>query len=109
VGANWDEQWAGDMEKNHMKKPKPDLPAKGITKLRAQPGMSSAGKYPDVKKFAGPQGTFPINTMERARNAMARSHFAADPAAIRKKVLSAYPSLKKGSKFSPTGQSKKKG
>lgn len=87
---------------------KPSLPKKGITKLREKPGMSSAGKYPDVKKFAGPKGTFPINTIERARNALSRSHFAADPTAIRKKVLEAYPSLKKGSKFAPTGKPKKK-
>lgn len=79
---------------------------KGITQLRKKPGMSSAGKYPDVKKFAGPKGTFPINTIERARNAMARSHFAEHPEAIRKKVLSAYPQLKKSSKFGPSGKKK---
>lgn len=94
------------MEADHMKKKA--APAKGITQLRQKPGMSSAGKYPDVKKFAGPKGTFPINTIERARNALSRSHFAADPTAIRKKVLAAYPSLKGGSKFAPSGKPKKK-
>ena len=92
-----------------MKKKSSALPKKGITKLREKPGMSNAGKYPEVKKFAGPKGTFPINTIERARNALARSHFAADPSAIRSKVLKEYPSLKKGSKFAPSGKQKKKG
>jgi len=83
-------------------------PNKGITALRQKPGMSSAGKYPEVKKFAGPAGTFPINTIERARNALSRSHFAANPEAIRKKVLSAYPGLKKTSKFAASGKPKGK-
>ena len=87
---------------------KSEMSNKGITKLRAKPGMASAGKYPDVKKFAGPAATFPIDTIKRARNAMARSHYAANPTAIRKKVLQAYPQLKAGSKFAPSGQSKKK-
>ncbi len=70
-------------------------------KMRAKKGSSSAGKYKTVapKDFAGEAGgaskfSFPINTIARARNALARAHFAADPAGIRAKVYKKYPQLK---------------
>ncbi len=82
--------------------------AKGISvprgteeKMRKKKGSSNAGKYKDVspKDFAGAAGgaskySFPINTLARARNALARAHYAADPAGIRAKVYSKYPQLK---------------
>ena len=67
---------------------------KNITQVRKEKGKSNAGKYPRVKDFAGPDGTFPINTKDRARNALSRAHFAENPDAIRKKVYAKYPSLR---------------
>lgn len=95
------------MKKKHVLK-KITL-AKGIkvpkgqeTKLRKRPGSSNAGKYKTVKpkEFAGAAGgankfSFPINTEARARNALARAHFAPNPEGIKKKVYSKYPGLKK--------------
>lgn len=79
---------------------------KNITEIRKKPGESNAGKYPNVKAFAGPDKTFPINSEARGRNALARSHFAAHPAEIRKNVFAKYPGLKEGSKFYPKGKKK---
>lgn len=71
-------------------------------KMRSKEGSSSAGKYKTVKAkdFAGAAGgadkySFPINTKARARNALARAHFAPDPEGIRRKVEKEYPSLEK--------------
>jgi len=67
-----------------------------ISKIREKPGESNAGKYNNVKKsnFAGPDGTFPMNSMARARNALARAHYAANPEGIKEKVYAKYPTLK---------------
>jgi hypothetical protein len=94
--------------KKHPKEKKISV-AKGIKvrrgteeKMRSKKGSSSAGKYKTVspKEFAGSSGgadkySFPINSMARARNALARAHFAPDPAGIRAKVYRKYPELKK--------------
>lgn len=71
-------------------------------KMREKKGSSNAGKYKTVKPkdFAGASGgsskySFPINTIERARNALARAHFASDPEGIKERVYKKYPSLKK--------------
>lgn len=71
------------------------------SKMRAKKGSSSAGKYKTVspKEFAGSSGgaskfSFPINTLARARNALARAHYAPHPEGIRKAVLKKYPKLK---------------
>lgn len=71
-------------------------------KMRSKKGSSSAGKYKNVnvKDFAGAAGgaskySFPINTLARARNALARAHYASNPAGIKAKVYSKYPELKK--------------
>lgn len=71
-------------------------------KMREKKGSSNAGKYKDVspKSFAGASGgsskySFPINTLERARNALARAHYAPSPEGIRKAVYRKYPQLKK--------------
>ena len=75
---------------------KPRSVKKAKVKVTA-PGMSNAGKYPRVKKsdFAGPGGTYPINTLTRARSALKLAHNAANPAAIKRKVYAKYPQLKK--------------
>jgi len=70
-------------------------------KMRSKKGSSSAGKYKTVnpKEFAGSSGgaskfSFPINTLARARNALARAHYAPHPEGIRAKVYKKYPELK---------------
>lgn len=76
--------------------------ARGVeSKIRKKPGSSNFGKYKDVmpKLFAGKAGgaaklTFPINTLARARNALARAHFAPNPAGIKAAVYKKYPQLK---------------
>jgi|TARA_R110002012_G_scaffold157126_1_gene318184 hypothetical protein len=70
------------------------IKAKKLAKIRKEPGKSNAGKYPNVKKFAGPDGTYPINTLKRAKSALKLAYHAKDPAAIKRNVLKAYPSLK---------------
>lgn len=73
-------------------------PKKGtgkLSKLRSKPGMSNAFKYKGVKSFAGPDGTYPINTEKRAKSALKLAHNAKNPAAIKAKVYKKYPSLKK--------------
>jgi hypothetical protein len=70
------------------------IKAKKLAKIRKEPGKSNAGKYPNVKKFAGPDGTYPINTLKRAKSAIKLAYHAKDPAAIKRNVLKAYPSLK---------------
>lgn len=71
-------------------------------KMRSVKGSSSAGKYKTVspKEFAGKAGgankySFPINTIARGRNALARAQFAPDPHGIRRAVYAKYPELKK--------------
>lgn len=73
------------------------LPRGEASKLRKNPGMGSVGKYKNVspKNFAGPDGTYPINDMAHARNALARAHFSSHPEQIKKKVYAKYPALKK--------------
>jgi hypothetical protein len=71
-------------------------------KMREKKGSSSAGKYKTVKTkdFAGESGgaskySFPINTLARAKNALARAHFAPNPSGIKAAVYRKYPALKK--------------
>lgn len=75
--------------------------AKGIS-LKKKAGGSSTGKYKNVspKAFAGKSGgtspfSFPINTLGRAHNALARAHFAPNPEGIRAAVYKKYPQLKR--------------
>ena len=67
------------------------------SKIREKPGQSNAGKYKSLSKssFAGPNGTFPINDIAHARNALARAHFSPHPDKIRAAVYKKYPGLKK--------------
>lgn len=69
-------------------------------KLKAMPGGSSTGKYKNISSFAGKSGgtspySFPIDTLARARNALARAHFAPNPSGIKAAVYLKYPQLKK--------------
>lgn len=74
-------------------------------KLHQKAGSSNVGKYKKVSKseFAGPAGgasagSYPINTIKRARAALAYAHNAPNPEGIRKKVLAKYPSIDAGKK-----------
>jgi hypothetical protein len=92
-----------------MAKEKKVTVAKGVKvkrgaeeKMRSTKGSSNAGKYKHVspKDFAGASGgsskySFPIDNIKRARNALARSHFAKNPAGIRTAVYERYPELRK--------------
>lgn len=78
------------------------VPRGAESKMRHKKGSSAAGKYKDVapKSFAGASGgaskySFPINSLARARNALARAHFAPSPEGIKRKVYAKYPQLKK--------------
>ena len=74
---------------------------KDITEIREQAGSSNAGEYPNVKKgdFTGPTGgttagTYPVNTLERAKSALKLAHNAPNPEGIKKCVYRKYPELK---------------
>ena len=60
----------------------------------SKPGMSNAGNYPGVHAFAGPHGTYPINTEKRGKSAIKLAHNASDPSKIKAKVYKKYPNLK---------------
>jgi len=81
---------------------------KNISKIREKKGESNSGKYPHVKSsnFAGPDKTFPINSLPRARNALARAHYAKSPESIKSKVYSKYPGLKERHKESVSDSKK---
>lgn len=71
--------------------------------LEKKPGGSNVGKYKTVSKrdFAGeaggaPKGSYPINTLKRAKSALKLAHNAPNPSGIKSKVYSKYPALKKG-------------
>ena len=66
---------------------------------RKKPGGSNVGKYKNVKAFAGPsggapKGSFPINTLKRAKSALKLAHNAPRPAGIKRAVYKKYPSLR---------------
>jgi len=69
-------------------------------------GGYSVGKYKGVNAFAGPSGgapagSYPINTLTRARSALKLAHNAPRPGGIRAAVYRKYPQLK------PKGKKKK--
>ena len=69
-----------------------------LTEKREKPGSSNAGKYPNVKSFCGPaggaeKGTYPVNSLKRAKSALKLAHNAPNPSGIKKAVYKAYPSL----------------
>jgi hypothetical protein len=72
------------------------------SKMEKKKGGSNVGRYKKVKEseFAGPsggapEGSYPINTEERAKSALKLAHNAPNPEGIKKKVYKKYPSLKK--------------
>ena len=74
---------------------------------RKKKGGSNVGKYKKGIAFAGPSGgapagSFPINTLKRAKSAIKLAHNAPRPAGIKRAVYKKYPSLhpskKKGKK-----------
>ncbi len=76
-----------------------------LSDIRKRKGMSNAGKYPNVNKsnFAGPHGTYPVNTKERFLAAL-RLVGKADPKMqkrIRAKIISI--GKKKGWSISKNG------
>lgn len=66
-----------------------------LTKIREKLGESNAYKYKTKGPYAGPDKTFPINNIGRARNALARAHFSPNPEKIRANVYRHWPKLKK--------------
>ena len=74
---------------------------KTMTEIREEPGKSNAGKYPNVSKkdFCGADGTYPVNTLKRAKSALKLAHNASDPEKIKSCVYTKYPELKDGSKM----------
>jgi len=89
------------------KKEKKVTIAKGVkiskkvaAKRKKKPGQSNLGKYVKVSKddFAGPDGTYPINTKARGKSALKLAHNSPEAAEIKKKVRNKYPSLKKSKK-----------
>ena len=76
---------------------------KTLTEVREEPGSSNAGKYKGVKSFCGPaggaaKGTYPVNSLKRAKSALKLAHNAEDPNKIKECVYAKYPQLKDGSK-----------
>lgn len=65
-----------------------------LSKIRSKPGESNAHAYKTKGPYAGPDQTYPINTLPRARNALARAHFAKSPEQVKSKVYKEYPQLK---------------
>lgn len=72
------------------------------SKLQEKPGGSNVGKYKNVpqKEMAGkaggaPPGSYPINTLKRAKAALAYAHNAPNPEGIKAAVHKKYPELGK--------------
>ncbi len=69
-------------------------------KDRKKPGGSNTGKYTGVKSFAGPSGgapsgSYPLNTLARAKAAIKLSGHAPNPEGIKAAARRKYPQLKK--------------
>lgn len=81
------------------------VPRDKEAKMEKRAGGSNYGKYKNVSPsdFAGPSGgapkyTYPINTLVRAKSAIKLAHNAPNPAGLKRKVYSKYPSLKPSNK-----------
>ncbi len=68
--------------------------------LQSKPGGSNVGKYSGVKKsdFASksggaPKGSFPINTLARAKSTLKLAHNAPNASKIKQAVYKKYPKL----------------
>lgn len=75
--------------------------AKKEHELQNRPGGSNIGEYSNLSSsdFAGSAcglpGAYPINTIERARAALAYAHNAKNPDCIREQVYKKYPTLRR--------------
>lgn len=92
-----------------MKKTKKVSIAKGVKvtkqkerEMKKKPGGSNVGEYENVSKknFAGPsggapKGSYPIDTLKRAKAALAYAHNAPDPEGIKRAVYRKYSTLRK--------------
>lgn len=75
------------------------------SKMKKRAGGSNVGEYKKVsrKDFAGPSGgspagSFPINTLARAKSALKLAHNAPRPSGIKAAVLKKYPELRRSKK-----------
>ena len=87
--------------------------AKKQAAARKKKGGSNVGKYKGVKAFAGPsggapKGSFPINTLKRAKSALKLAHNAPRPAGIKSAVYKKYPSLRPKTKTKKKRTTKRK-
>lgn len=68
-------------------------------RLQKAPGGSNVGQYSGVSpdNMAGTKcgnpGSYPINTLERAKAALSYAHNAKNPECIKREVYKKYPSL----------------
>jgi len=74
----------------------------GVTEDRKKPGGSNAGKH-DKGPYCGPsggapKGTYPVDTIKRAKAALAYARHAPNPSGIKACVYRHWPTLKKTSK-----------
>ena len=72
-----------------------------LSEKREKPGSSNAGKYKNVKKsdFCGPaggaeEGTYPVNSLKRAKSALKLAHNAPNLEGIKQCVYRKFPQLK---------------
>lgn len=82
--------------------------------MEEKPGGSNVGEYKSVRKknFAGPaggapMGSYPIDTLKRAKAALSYAHNSPNPAGIKKAVYKKYPSLKPKAKKKVAAKKKK--
>ena len=101
-GATEDEEYDEDREEVDREKRYKHRWGKDLDDERDREGSSNAGAYTDVDKddFCGPAGgaapgTYPVNTIKRARAALGYAHNAKDPGGIDDCVKRKYPSLDK--------------
>ena len=70
-----------------------------VKAARKKPGGSNVGKYKGVKSFCGPSGgspsgSFPVNSLARAKSALQLAHNAPNPDGIKECVYRKFPQLK---------------
>jgi hypothetical protein len=76
-----------------------DVTATREKQLQGRPGGSNVGQYGNVSPSnmagtkCGNPGSYPIDTIERAKSALSYAHNAKDPECIKAQVYKKYPSL----------------
>jgi hypothetical protein len=90
-----------DEEETEKEKSYKERWGKDLDKQREREGSSNAGDYSDVDKddFCGPAGgaapgTYPCDTIDRARSALRLAYNAPDPEGIKRCVYKKFPKLK---------------